>query len=189
MIRINPGLRSSSTVAGDQYNNVLGPERPSLEIICQCQCKSHSALVQFPIHVCPGSKEHNCLSSISPRCVKDGIDILTDAGIARSVVFVTLPRRYQIGGPENVTELLVNPKRSRLLAEVYCSESPAYIRFLILACQSFDLVHVGVEDVLFAPSKIGVHLAREKSILRYVRASRISVEREQAEPEYPYKDA
>lgn len=54
---------------------------------------------------------------------------------------------------------------------MYSSRTPAYARFLILANQSLDLVLVGIENILFAPSEIRVHLAWEESILRNVRVS------------------
>ena len=171
MICINPGLWSSSTITSDQDNDVLRPKRPSLEIFCQCQCKSHSALVQIPIHVRPGSNEYNSFRSISPRGVKYSIDVLSTVGIACSVVVVFLPRRSQTGGFEDVTELFGDPDGRRLLGKLYPSRSIAYVRFLILAEQSLDLVLVGVEDILFTPSKIRVHLPWEQSILRNVGVS------------------
>ena len=42
---------------------------------------------------------------------------------------------------------------------------------MILVNQSLYLVLVSVEDILFAPSKIGVHLAWEESVLRNICVS------------------
>lgn len=99
------------------------------------------------------------------------IDIFSAVGIACSVVFVFLPRRSQPSGNEYVTELLIGPDRSGLLEKLYSSKIPAYVRFLILADQSLDLVLVGVVDILFAPSKVRVHLAWEECIFRDVGVS------------------
>lgn len=93
--------------------------------------------------------------------MKYSIDILSAVGIACSVVFVFLPRRSQSGGFEDVTELFIDPDGSCLLERLYSSRIPSYVRFLMLANQSLDLVLVGVEDILFAPSKIRVHLTRK----------------------------
>lgn len=99
------------------------------------------------------------------------IDILAAIGIACSVVFVFLPRRSQPSGNENVAELLIDPNHIVLSETMYSSTVPAYVRFLILADQSLDLVLVGVVDVLFAPSKVRMHLTWEECILGNVGVS------------------
>ncbi len=103
--------------------------------------------------------------------MKYSIDILSAVRVTCSVVFVFLPRRSQTGGFEKVTELFTDPDCSRLLERLYHSRILAYVRFLTLVSQSLDLVLVGVEDILFASSKICVHLAWEESILGDVSVS------------------
>lgn len=87
------------------------------------------------------------------------------------MVFVFLPRRSQSGRLEYVAEFFVDSERDCMLEEMYTSRTPAYVRFLVLANQILDLVFVGVEDILFTPPKVRVHLAWEESILGNVCVS------------------
>ena len=63
------------------------------------------------------------------------------------------------------------------------------VRFLWGVCQSYYLVMVGVEDILFSAAEVGIDLPRQQCVFRDVGSPRVIVQRQQEKPGNSYKDA
>ncbi len=200
MISIHPGLRASLAISSYQYDDVFWPKRPSwstinivvsklfiwgqptFEISCQCQSQRHTTLIQFSVHIGPSCHEHNGLSRVTSRSVEYRVNVLSPVDVACNFILVLLACRPQSRRLEYLEKF-----RGDSIGQKPLDQIQRIARFCLLfhiLCLPFprhclNFVFVRIEDILFAPSKIGMHLAREKSVLGDVCLSRIFVEWQQ----------
>ena len=83
--------------------------RPTLEISCQCQGQRNPALIQFPVHVRPGSNKHDCFCGITSGRMEYCIDILSAICNPRSFVLIFLPCDFQTSRSKNLAQLFCDP--------------------------------------------------------------------------------
>ena len=73
----------------------VGKSGYTLEVSCQCQQQSYTALVEQFIHVSPRCNQHDCFCCISSGCLKDGVHIFSSKSSSGGLIVVLLPSYFQ----------------------------------------------------------------------------------------------
>ena len=135
----------------------------------------------------------NSFGTIASRRIQDRVHILTPVVLSRTLIRIFLSRSLQSRILEKVLNLVGAPIN-------FLAQCPIILGMVSLAPQGLriycgneivvrpdngkQLLLVGSEDILFATAEIGMDLAGQESILRYVCLSGVLVQRQQQHPGY-----
>lgn len=115
MVCVDPGLRARDAVGREEEDDVLGPERPALEVTGEGENEGHAAAVEFPIDVFPGGDEDNGFGGVAARGLEDRVDVLAGMGVAGGTVGEVLTANFQTEAFGNRFEFVVDPEFCKLM--------------------------------------------------------------------------
>lgn len=109
MVGVDPGLGARDAVGCEKEDDVLGPERPALEVAGEGEDEGHAALVELPLDVLPGGHQNNSFSGVAARGLEDRVDVLTGNGVAGGSVGEVLAADFQTEAFCDRFEFVVDP--------------------------------------------------------------------------------
>lgn len=134
VVGVDPGLGPGAGVRRHNKDDILGPQRPALEVAGERQQERNSHAVEVALDVAPGRDEDDGLGGIATGCLQNGVDVLARILGAGRLVRVVLATDLEAEGPEDVFEVIVD---SGALSDCFCLMTqrvgPTYSMFVLFS--------------------------------------------------------
>lgn len=139
VVGVDPGLGAGAGVGGHHQDDVLGPQRPALEVAGESEGEGEPPAVQLVLVAdAPGRHQHDSFLSIAARCRQDRVYVLARVCRAPRAVRVVLAADLEAHALEDGFETVVYPvvKMNYALATMFPSNASSfiYIRVSVPAC-------------------------------------------------------
>jgi hypothetical protein len=109
VVCIDPRLRAGNAVRSQQQDDVLGPQRPPLEVAHKRQGKRDALSVDFMLDIFPSGHQHDSFGCVASRCLEDGVEVLSRVGLSCSLVGEVLASCLETKAFDNGFESVVAP--------------------------------------------------------------------------------